>query len=95
MIALARAISLLEDGRPNGESVLAELFPRTGSATVIFTATDDCNNSSSCIQVFVIIDSLSGNTLGRLLTRFRNTDFGAQVIREDRQLLDTLGAAVL
>ncbi len=35
VIALARAITLLEDGHPNGESVLAELFPRTGSATVI------------------------------------------------------------
>jgi len=33
--ALARAISLIEDGLPEGEAVLADLFPATGKATVI------------------------------------------------------------
>jgi len=34
-LALARAISLVEDGLPEGEAVLATLFPRTGRADVI------------------------------------------------------------
>jgi LAO/AO transport system kinase len=34
-LALARAISLVEDGLPEGEAVLAALFPRTGRARVI------------------------------------------------------------
>ena len=34
-IALARGISLVEDGNPAGEAILAELFQRTGGATVI------------------------------------------------------------
>ena len=33
--ALARAISLVEGELPEGESILAELFPRTGGADVI------------------------------------------------------------
>ena len=32
-LALARAISLVEDGLPEGEAILAALFPRTGRAT--------------------------------------------------------------
>ncbi len=34
-LALARAISLVEEGYPSGEAVLATLFPRTGRARVI------------------------------------------------------------
>jgi LAO/AO transport system kinase len=34
-LALARAITLVEEGRPEGESVLAEIFRRTGKAQVI------------------------------------------------------------
>lgn len=34
-LALARAITLVEDGLPKGEEVLAELFPSTGRASVI------------------------------------------------------------
>lgn len=41
-------------------------------------------------QVFVIIDALSGNTLGQLTERFRQTQVGARILREHRMLLDTL-----
>src|SRR5439155_1516461 len=34
-LALARAISLVEEGYPKGEEILADLFPRTGRARVI------------------------------------------------------------
>ena len=33
--ALARAISMVEENRPSAVSLLQEVFPRTGSATVI------------------------------------------------------------
>jgi LAO/AO transport system kinase len=35
LLALARAISLVEDGLPEGEAILADLFPATGKADVI------------------------------------------------------------
>lgn len=41
-------------------------------------------------QVFVIIDALSGNTLGRVTERFKQTETGARIAREHRMLLDTL-----
>jgi ubiquinone biosynthesis protein COQ4 len=41
-------------------------------------------------QVFVIIDALSGNTLGRMTERFKQTETGARIVREQRMLLDTL-----
>lgn len=41
-------------------------------------------------QVFVIIDALSGNTLGQVTRRFKRTETGARIAREQRMLLDTL-----
>lgn len=47
-------------------------------------------NPNDTGQVFVIVDALSGNTVGRLARRFQRTETGARIVREERMLLDTL-----
>ena len=42
------------------------------------------------VQVFRIVDALSGNSGERLFRRFRHSSTGAAVLREKRQLVETL-----
>ncbi len=62
--ALARAISLVEEGSPQGEAVVAALFPRTGRASVIGVTGPPGVGKSSLVNRLVTLYRALGRSLG-------------------------------
>jgi ubiquinone biosynthesis protein COQ4 len=48
------------------------------------------NDPEQTHEVFIIVEALSGNSLGRSFKRFQRTPIGHEVLRMQRNLLDTL-----
>jgi LAO/AO transport system kinase len=63
-LALARAISLVEEGYPRGEAILAALFPRTGRARVIGVTGPPGVGKSSLVNRLVSHYRSRNRTLG-------------------------------
>jgi LAO/AO transport system kinase len=63
-LALARAISLIEDGSPKGEKVLAGLFPLTGRASVIGVTGPPGVGKSTLVNRLVSVYRARGCSLG-------------------------------
>ena len=62
--ALARAASWIEDRRPDAETVLRELFPRTGRATILgVTGAPGAGKSTLCDQMVAALRA-EGKTVG-------------------------------
>ncbi len=62
-VALARAISLAEEGTKRGEAIVAELFPRTGRAAVIGVTGPPGAGKSSLVNRLVALYRSAGRTL--------------------------------
>jgi len=62
--ALARAISLVEEGSPRGEAIVADLFPRTGRAAIIGVTGPPGAGKSSLINRLVVHYRSRGHSLG-------------------------------
>jgi GTPase len=63
-VALARAISFVEEGSPRGESIVADLFPRTGRAAIVGVTGPPGAGKSSLVNRLVAHYRASGHTLG-------------------------------
>jgi len=63
-LALARAISMVEDGLPEGEAILAALFPRTGRADVIGITGPPGAGKSTLANRLVTHDRAAGRKVG-------------------------------
>ncbi len=62
--ALARAISLIESGSPKGEEILADLYPRTGRASVIGITGPPGAGKSTLVNRLVGLYRARGRSLG-------------------------------
>ena len=63
-LALARAITLVEDGLPAGEAVLGALFPRTGRATVLGITGPPGAGKSTLVNHLISRYRAAGRSLG-------------------------------
>ena len=63
-LALARAISLVEDGLPEGEAILGTLFPRTGKAAVLGITGPPGAGKSTLVNRLVARYRAAGKNLG-------------------------------
>jgi GTPase len=63
-VALAKAITLVEDGTPRGEEILATLFPRTGRAAVIGITGPPGVGKSTLVNGLIALYRSRGRTLG-------------------------------
>jgi LAO/AO transport system kinase len=63
-LALARGISLIENGHPEGEALLAELFPATGRASVIGVTGPPGAGKSTLVSRLVAHYRRAGKSLG-------------------------------
>jgi LAO/AO transport system kinase len=63
-LALARAISLVEDGLPEGEQILGELFPKTGRAAILGVTGPPGAGKSTLVNRLVAHYRAAGRTLG-------------------------------
>ncbi|HKQ99001.1 MAG TPA: methylmalonyl Co-A mutase-associated GTPase MeaB, partial [Candidatus Polarisedimenticolia bacterium] len=63
-LALARAISLVEDALPEGEAILAALFPRTGKASVIGVTGPPGAGKSTLVNRLIVHYRKAGRNLG-------------------------------
>src|SRR5437773_12229807 len=62
--ALARAISLVEEGSSRGEAIVADLFPRTGRAAILGVTGPPGAGKSSLVNRLVAHYRSQGRTLG-------------------------------
>jgi GTPase len=63
-VALARAISLVEDGSERGEAILAEIFPRTGRAAIVGVTGPPGAGKSSLVNRLIALHRTRGRSLG-------------------------------
>jgi LAO/AO transport system kinase len=63
-VALARAISLVEEGSSRGEAIVADLFPRTGRAAIVGVTGPPGAGKSSLVNRLVAHYRSQGRTLG-------------------------------
>jgi LAO/AO transport system kinase len=63
-VALARAISLVEDGGPEGEAIVAALYPRTGRATILGVTGPPGAGKSSLVSRLIALYRERGAALG-------------------------------
>ncbi|HXH27991.1 MAG TPA: methylmalonyl Co-A mutase-associated GTPase MeaB [Candidatus Polarisedimenticolia bacterium] len=63
-VALARAISLVEEGSPRGEALLGDLFPRTGRAAVVGITGPPGAGKSSLVNRLVTHYRARGRRIG-------------------------------
>ncbi len=63
-VALARAISLVEEGSHRGEAIVADLFPRTGRAAILGVTGPPGAGKSSLVNRLVAHYRSRGRTLG-------------------------------
>ncbi len=63
-VALARAITLVEEESPKGEEVLAEVFPRTGRASVVGITGPPGVGKSTLLNGLIALYRSRGRTLG-------------------------------
>ncbi len=62
--ALARAITLVENGAPEGEALVRELYPRTGRATIVGVTGPPGVGKSSLVSALVAHVRSAGSTVG-------------------------------
>jgi LAO/AO transport system kinase len=63
-VALARAISLVEEGGERGEAILAEIFPRTGRAAIIGVTGPPGAGKSSLVNRLLALYRSLGRSIG-------------------------------
>ena len=62
--ALARAITLVENGAPEGEALVRELYPRTGRATIVGVTGPPGVGKSSLVSALVAHLRVGGSSVG-------------------------------
>jgi len=93
--ALARAISLVEEGTPRGEGILAEIFPHTGRARVIGVTGPPGVGKSSLVNRLVGIYREQGRRLGVVAVDPSSSFSGGAILGDRIRMQEhTLDAAV-
>ncbi len=94
-LALARAISLVEEGSPRGEVIVADLFPRTGRASVIGVTGPPGVGKSSLVNHLVAAYRGLGRRLGVVAVDPSSAFSGGAILGDRIRMQDhTLDAAV-
>jgi len=89
--ALARAISMVEENRPAAVSLLQEVFPRTGSATVIGLTGSPGSGKSSLVDRLVAAFRSEGKRVGVVAVDPSSAFSGGAILGDRVRMQDHAG----
>ena len=89
--ALARAISMVEENRPAAVSLLQEVFPRTGSATVIGLTGSPGSGKSSLVDRLVAAFRSEGKRVGVIAVDPSSAFSGGAILGDRVRMQDHAG----